>query len=92
MRISVEFEHEIDINGRNLLVDIEATYDVYEDTYGQDIDGNRGKIVIIYDLEDIIIRDQGGKDITKKLIDKYVEEFDKVVEMAEAEAAEFYND
>lgn len=69
----------IDINGRCLEVSVEASRNDYYENYGADADGRRGSYMCIEsEIEDIVVCDGMGNDITTKLEKKYPQQFKKL--------------
>lgn len=81
--MTVNFESHIDVSGRELAVEIEASGRCESYVYGSDADGNRGEVR--WDVEDvsIIIYDLRGNDITDKVKARYKKEYDVLMGYAE---------
>lgn len=88
--MNTEFEYELEIEGHVIHVTVEAEARMYRDLYGADADGNRGEWRTEMDDLEIKIVDGRGKDITEKLSKKYKSEYEQILEKAEEELYEAY--
>lgn len=88
----IEFEKQIEINGRILNVTVEADGHVYRENYGADADGQRGEMRTQLDDFEMTIKDGHGKDITDKLQAKYKSIYDDLEEEAENELYEQFDE
>ncbi len=80
--MGVEFEYDLDVNGRALKVFVEAEGNVYGHNYGEDADGNRGEWRIECDDLELTIKDARGNDITKKIEKNHEAEIESIEEEA----------
>ena len=88
--MNVEFEYNLDVNGRELPVQVVADGRVWREKYGCDADGNRGEWQTACEVDEIKIYDAFGRDLTKKVEDKYEKEFFRIQDKAKEELYECY--
>lgn len=89
--MTVDFEYDMDIDGRELKVFVEADGYCYTDNnYGADIDGNRGVKRDFVENTTITVTDARGNVLTGKILDKHRYEYDRILETAEEKIHEAY--
>ena len=86
------FDYELDVNGRTLMVHVEADAHVYRDLYGADADGRRGEWRTEVDDLVVTIVDGRGKNITEKVAKRYKAEFESIEELALDKLVDSFND
>lgn len=85
-QLAIDFEYEIEIGGKSLLVQVESIVDVYRESYGMDIDGNRGTTHTVTEISRLHVYDSMGNEITGKIFDKYYERYETLAIEAEYRA------
>ena len=91
MRVVInDYDIELENQEETERLFIEADVSVTRDSYGEDIDGNRGVPTLEIEINSIQIYNEKDKDITELVEDKYELDYAKIIEQIQEKAAEQY--